>query len=394
MAFSITQTPATVNLSQSPVIYTVFEDTPVITSSSFQYVGELYYWTGSLTQSGSAADYTVVKYPNTSGRGIFDLNRIIYSTLTDPAIANTSNVRFFAVDFYWQYLSGSVYETGSHTKSATYSALDGYSIFQEPIGQAIENKTPFWPLMTDGPDEQDVLSTNIGTIALWRGIGSTTPVNYLIYSSSLGNSAVSFTVPTSTNTSGSVYQIPAFPAQSGSQSFVTSSLVDWYSIQLGTDAGGAVPITPPIRFNVVCNEKYPNVRIKWKNRYGQFDYLNFNLVSRQSFETTKRTYQPQLGSWEGTSLSYNDYDSGVQNYISDSKQMLSVNTNWLTEDYNDILKQLMVSDEIYWVYDEPTTKVRPLTISTSNIVFKTGVVDKLIQYQFDFDFGQAYKLII
>jgi len=395
MAFSITQTPATVNLSQSPVIYTVYEDTPVITSSSFQYVGELYYWTGSLTQSGSSSDYIIVKYPNTSGRGIFDLNRIIYSTLTDPAIANTSNVRFFAVDFYWQYLSGSVYETGSHTKSATYSALDGYSIFQEPIGQAIENKTPFWPLMTDGPAEQDVLSTNIGTIGVWRGQGAPA-VDYLIVSSSLGNQSfdITTTFGTSTNTSGSVKQLSVFPSDSGSLGNVTSSLVDWYSVQLGIDEGGPAAITPPIRFNVVCNEKYPNVRIKWKNRYGQFDYLNFNLVSRQSFETTKRTYQPQLGSWEGTSLSYKDYDSGVQNYISDSKQMLSVNTNWLTEDYNDILKQLMVSDEIYWVYDEPTTKVRPLTISTSNIVFKTGVVDKLIQYQFDFDFGQAYKLII
>ncbi len=122
--------------------------------------------------------------------------------------------------------------------------------------------------------------------------------------------------------------------------------------------------------------------------------MNFNLVSRQSFETTKRTYQPQLGSWEGTSLSYNDYDSATLNYIADSKQMISVNSNWLSEDYNEILKQLLVSDEIYWVYNEPSTSVRPLTISTSNIVFKTGVVDKLIQYQFDFDFGQPYKLII
>ena len=33
-------------------------------------------------------------------------------------------------------------------------------------------------------------------------------------------------------------------------------------------------------------------------------------------------------------------------------------------------------------------------ITTNNIVFKTGVNDKLIQYQFDFDWGQSYKLII
>jgi hypothetical protein len=54
---------------------------------------------------------------------------------------------------------------------------------------------------------------------------------------------------------------------------------------------------------------------------------------------------------------------------------------------------LLVSDEIYWIYNEPND-LRPLTITTNNMVFKTGVNDKLVQYQFDFDWGQAYKLII
>jgi hypothetical protein len=118
------------------------------------------------------------------------------------------------------------------------------------------------------------------------------------------------------------------------------------------------------------------------------------MVSKQSFSTEKRTYQPQLGTWESSTLSYQDYNTSNQAYIVDSKQNLLVNTNWLPENYNNILKQLLVSDEIYWVYDEPNNKVRPMTIITQNIVFKTGVVDKLIQYQFDFQYGQPYKLIM
>jgi hypothetical protein len=54
----------------------------------------------------------------------------------------------------------------------------------------------------------------------------------------------------------------------------------------------------------------------------------------------------------------------------------------------------MVSDEIYWVYNETTGAVRPLSIVTSNLGFKTGVVDKVIQYQFEFNLGQSYKLIM
>ena len=152
----------------------------------------------------------------------------------------------------------------------------------------------------------------------------------------------------------------------------------------------------PITFNIVCNQKYPNIRIKWKNRYGQFDWFNFNMVNRQSFNTERRTYQPQLGSWQSPTLAYNNYDSSVLNYIADSKQAISVNTDWVDEAYNEIFKQLLVSDEVYWIYDESTNPVqlRPITIRTDSITFKAGVVDKVIQYSFDFNWGQAYKLII
>ena len=112
MSLSITQTPALVSLAQSPIIFTLSESTPVYTSSSFQYVGDLYYWQGGPNASSSAADYTITKFPNTAGVGLFDLNRIINSTLTDYAQQNTSNVVYFAVDFYWQYYSGTTYITG------------------------------------------------------------------------------------------------------------------------------------------------------------------------------------------------------------------------------------------------------------------------------------------
>jgi hypothetical protein len=387
MSLSITQTPATASLAQSPIIFTLAESTPVYTSSSFQYVGELYYWTGSLTNSASLSDYTIVKFPNTANVGIFDLNRIINSTLTPLAIANTSSVSYFAVDFYYQYLSGSTYVTGSHLKSSTYKALDGYGLFPDTIGQQIFTASIYWPLMTDGPATQSCFDTNTGMSGIYTGnVGGTQPTK-IVYTSNLGTA--NYNVSSSTATQGQIYQYPIGPLQSG---FPLSTIgMTTYSVQAYS---GSVTIGSSVRYDLTCQQKYPNVRIKWKNRFGQFDYMNFNMVSKQSFTTERKTYQPQLGTWESSTLSYQNYDTGNQAYIVDSKQMISVNTNWLSEGYNDILKQLLVSDEIYWVYDEANNLVKPLTIITENIVFKTGVVDKLIQYQFDFQFGQPYKLIM
>jgi hypothetical protein len=388
MSLSITQTPALVSLAQSPIIFTVAEsDANLLTSSSFQYIGELYYWQGGLNASSSTAEYIINKYPNNSSVGIFDLNRIINSTLTDLAIANTSNVEYYAVDFYTQYYNGAVFVTGSHVRSQTFKALDGYGIFQEPIGQNITSASAFWPLMTDGPVTQSAFTTNYGSASVYVGTaGGTLQPNKIVYTSDLGTA--NLTISGNTSSSAQVAQYPIGPSAAG---FPLSGSFTYYTTQAYNNS---TPLGSPITYTIDCIQKYPNIRIKWKNRYGQFDYFNFYMVNRQSFQTEKRTYQPQLGSWESSTLSYNDYDSGILNYIVDSKQSISVNSFWIPESYNDVLKELLVTDEAYWVYDEANNKVRPITITTQNIVFKTGVNDHLIQYQFDFDYGQAYKLII
>jgi hypothetical protein len=387
MALSITQTPATASLAQSPIIFTVAESNLVnLTSSSFQYVGELYYWTGSVLASGSLSDYTISKFPNTSNVGIFDLNRIINSTLTDLLIQNSSNVVYFAVDFYPQYLSGSIFITGSHVKSELYKALDGYGIFPETIGQQLNTLSTYYPLLTDGPVTQSAFLDNVGLSGVAVGTLGGTVADRIVYSGNTGTAT--YFLSSSTATSGQIDDYPIGVAQSG---FPLSGSLDYYTIQ---PYSGSTALGATIRYEIVCPQKYPNVRIKWKNRFGQFDYLNFNMINRESLSTTRRTYQPTLGTWEGSTFSYQSYNSSMLDYIVDTKQTLQVNTNWVNEDYNDIFKQLMVSDEIYWVYDEATNAVKPLSIASSGIQFKTGVVDKLIQYQFEFNLGQSYKLIM
>ena len=517
MALSILQYPASCSLAQSPIVFSVSESSAANTSASFQYNCDLYYWTGLPNASSPNPAYTLVKYPNASNVGIFDVSKIINSTLVDSRQENPSNVTYFKGDFYFQYRSGSAYATGSKVSSGVYSALDGYAIFQEPINQQIVSKSEFWPLMTDGPATQSIFSQNKGVIGVMTVEGCNNDVNFLLYSSSLTSSYVQLS--SSLNSNEIIQQTSGFPSENGfpitytdwytictvsasvsesietlitnvSASFFSDSMgegeadftinfesqvlnnansICWYTASLDTlyvvtsndenifsFSGGAaqncarvkgidcvtgvvdletnwtvaaegegftgslvfalscdtqdniftsssfytvetlVSGTPVscLRFEEICQQKYPNVRIKWKNRYGQFDYHNFYLVNRQSFTTTNRSYQPQLGTWEGSTLSYNAGDSSKLNYIVDSEQQITVNSGYLDEQYNEIFKQLLVSEEIYWCYGDNEENIRPITIATQNVTFKTGVVDKLIQYTFDFAWGQGYKLIL
>ena len=391
MSYSYIQTPPSFSLAQSPIIFSV-SSSQYVSETNFQYIGELTIWTGSLTDSASGDFWTLAKYPSADGQtGIFDVSRIVYSTLTQLTQQNVSPVTYFKLDSYYRYYDGSTYVTGSRIESALYKAIDGYKIFPEQIGSEINTSTPFWPIMTDGPATQSVMADNDGRMAVYSGYLGATPglvADRLIYSGSNG-STYSYVIATA-NSTNTNEQITSFPMAMHEPDFpLTLTGLDSYTIQAYYQT---LPIGQSIKWEVVCNQKYPNVRIKWKNRYGEFDYLNFNMVNRKSMDSTKRTYQPQLGSWQGRTLSYNEYDSQTLNYIVDSKQNIIVNSNWLSEDYNDILKQLLVSNEIYW--DLGNDEVKPLTIITSNIQFKTGVVDKLIQYSFEFQYGQGYKLII
>jgi len=389
MSLSITQTPALVSLAQSPIPFTVAEsDAKLLTSSSFQYIGELYYWTGAPTQSGSVANYTITKYPNTSGVGIFDVSKIINSTLTQLAYVNSSNVMFFAVDFYWQWLNGTTYVTGSHVKSSTYKALDGYGLMGvDAVGAPISSGSIFWPLMTAGAVTQSFLSSNGGYGGVYVGVNDRPQVTKLTYTNSLGASG-DFAVSNNVSSSGQIAQYPVGPTALGFPISTTNAL--WYQIQA---YAGTTPVGNSVRYEYELTQKYDNVRIMYKNRFGQFDYMNLYMQNRQSFNVQKRSFQPQLGSWNSSTLSYQNYDSNNKNYIIDANQSISANSNWLYEAQNEPIKQLLASDEIYWVYDEANNYVRPLNIVTSNLQFKTGVNDHLIQYQFDFTFGQSFKLI-
>ena len=400
MALTIIQTPNDVNLAQSPIVFSVSEsNSQAFTSSSFQYLADLYYWTGSVTNSGSS-DYTLTKYPNSSRTGIFDVSRIINSELSDIVQAVSSSVRYLAIDSYIQYLSGSTFVTGSHTKSNVYKAIDGYSIFQEPINQRIEDKTPYWPIMTQGPSSQSYQEGTGGRMSIWVGENGVAPqVTALIYSSSEAGEDNNYVlIPTgSTNSSEMIVTFPISPSEPDWPMATDLNNFEIFAISGSTNYDGSNRISDRIHFDYVCDTKYDNIRVKWKNRFGAFDYYNFNLVSKQSMSTSRQRYQPQIGSWNGRTLSYEQFENSTQNYIVDSKQNLSVNSNYLPESYNDIFKELMVSDEVYWVQSYTTSggeQLMPLAVQSSNFNIKTTKVDKLIQYSFDFIRGQGYKLII
>ena len=390
MALVFNQLPPTMSLAQSPIAFSVFENTGLYSGSEFQYTCQLNYWMGNESDSGSY-DYLLTKFPNTSGVGIFDISRVLNSALNQLAYDYTSSVLYYKAGFNYNYLSGSVRVSGSNTPlitSGIYKSLDGYALFPEPINQNVPSKSVHWPLMTDGPVSQSVLPTDIGSIGTYVGVTGATQPTQVRYTK-IGGSSSNIAVTSTTSSMGQITRVPLAPSQSGFPLTVADG--DAYTIQA---YNSSTPLGTPLYFEVQCAYKYTPVRIMWKNRYGQFDYQNFYKANYKTFSTDQKTYQPQLGSWDATSLSYNTAQNNTQKYIVNTNEQLDVNSDWLPENFNEIYKQLLVADEVYWIYDQDNNFVKPLAVLTNNVRFKTNVNEKLIQYTVSFSIGQTFKLII
>ena len=379
---TINQTPPLINFGQSPIAFSVYDG--AYASSSFQYTCTLQIWTGSLSASGSGTQYALRKYPNASGYGLFDVSRFVNSSLTNLAYQATSSVVYFKPTFNYQY-QGSI--TGSNITSSVCIGLDGYNIFPNQINSSATSSA-YWPLMTDGPQSQSIAINDNGWWGVYVGEGSNVNVSYTAsYANGTSTSATKTVSGSTSNTTASIAWIPMGPVQPGFPLALTNGGSDLVSYTIKSNGLS-------INQTIECAYKYTPVRVLWKNRHGQIDWRNAWYKNTQDFTTEQRVYQPQLGTWNSSQLNYNAYQTATQRYIVDATQTITVNTEFLPQDYNEILKQLMVTDEVYWAYDIPNSLVKPLTIKSNKLDFKTGVNDKLIQYTFTFDVGQPFKLII
>jgi hypothetical protein len=434
MPIQVLQKPSDVQSAQSPIVFSVItsgSEANAYTASGFQYTANLYIWSGTTAQSGSYL-YQSRKYPNTSGSGIFDFSKMINSTLTDLSAENGSNLKFYKVDFGFQYESGSSYVTQSGALTSVscsvggtlFKAYDGYSLFPEQINTSLySGSNGAFPIMSDmWTVTQSVLENDVtkigaastGTsqrgISYFRGQSDNVIPNLIAITASYTTGtkiSASLAIAQGTTTAGQIQFNGSAPGDGGWPFYGGTATIPLTNLDtyVFNTYSGSLKLGPSVNYEVVCKHYYEPVRIAYKNRYGQFDFINFYKRHDNQFNTEQRIYQPQLGSWQSSTLSYNGFQTRQQRYIVDATEVITCNTDFLQEGYNELIKQLLVSDEIYWLYEnidvngdpggfDSFTNIKPLTIQTNSLQFKTGVNNKLIQYTITFDIGQPYKLIL
>jgi len=134
--------------------------------------------------------------------------------------------------------------------------------------------------------------------------------------------------------------------------------------------------------------KYTPQRVSFMNKFGVIQDLWFFKRRDDSFETERDDYKRSILEIGTSSVSYNTNKHSRQATDVRATEMLKMNTGFITEDHNEVIKQLMVTEHC-WVHNSDST-LTPLVPSTTSFQEKKEVNEKLINFTVEFKVANNY----
>lgn len=350
---------------------------------------ELYIYTGTLTTDKPAtAQYTITKNEISSNDYVvFEISELVRDYL-DIEFDGEYDSQCVWVESDIEYFNSAGTSLG--TSNTDYIAFDGYGYFEEGINPELStsylqsNNTIF------RLDDQNVRipifvnGTNSVTFLYKGEVKRTLIIPDILIRKTLDEIDY-ITVSGSNNTDTYKERVLAdggtFEDNSLLDAFLDSidvGLVD--ELYINSDSG-----TEVIKIVTEPCTKYEPIKVTFVNKFGALQDIWFSLKSTESLNTTGETYKANVVDF-GT-LTYDTYKPQVAQYNKLGKESITLNTNYLSEDYNEVIKQLMMSEQVWLTKLTDTELVLAVIPKTQSVTYKTSLNDRLVQYTIDFDYA-------
>jgi len=353
--------------------------------------------TGTTNSSALASATLLVKiYSGHSSTTMADAQYSISSTAINGSVAfeasdlvrdyieNTFNgdytgsAKWFNYTIFREYVN----DTPSTTSVQTLSAFDGYGYFEDGSNpqnaQTVlqSNKTIY-----KYSDEPLRLPVHITTSTEFTFLQDGTS----IYNTTLGTSSNSTNIIryVSSETTG----IQSWQDRVEGSSGTIESLdcvkyhlgdVDLYGVDtIYVNDGNTVEV---YKVENIEECKYNPYKVTFVNKFGALQDLWFFKRSNLSLQTKQESYKANIVT-NGT-YSTSTRQNTIFNKV--GSESLKLNTGFYPESYNEIFRQLSLSEEVWIKYEGQTL---PIIVKTSSLNYKTSINDKLINYTMDVEFA-------
>ena len=125
---------------------------------------------------------------------------------------------------------------------------------------------------------------------------------------------------------------------------------------------------------------YDPKKITFINKFGALQDMYFFKKSVDKMATQRENYKANI---LNNFYQYSTTQHVQRDFNITAKESTTLSSGFLNEEYNEVFKQMMLSEKI-WVTNTDG-QVLPLNIKTSSIQYKTSLNDRLVEYTFDFD---------
>lgn len=146
---------------------------------------------------------------------------------------------------------------------------------------------------------------------------------------------------------------------------------------------------------IVCAGFYANYLIHFMNKFGGFESMLFNKVSRKMFDVEKKNWQQLPYRVDGSGVvtvkggeGGNIMHAQQSTFASRFKEKLKLSTDLLTDAEYQWLGQLIFSP---FIYLEENGTLYPVLLTDTNYELKEQIVDSLTNLNINIEFGTSYK---
>ncbi len=257
-------------------------------------------------------------------------------------------------------------DAGTYTllDTTTYKAFDGFGYYEQGYNYSLSDvvlhdEGTFYYAYDSSIDPSTNNAYRGGQIMLER------QVNWDAKYTNLRTGATLTVSLTGTNAMRDVYRVhPNYYADGNKLEIIgTLSAVKW---------------TGYFKPNLNC--RYTPVLCDFVNKYGAWQRTWFYAASNNTLSVENTKYNLM----QSTFPNYNTLEGQTKSFNTNGKNSIKVNTDWVDESYNDLLKQLMLSERIL-------INNYPATLKTQNTELFKNINQKTINYQLEFEF--AYNTI-
>jgi hypothetical protein len=192
--------------------------------------------------------------------------------------------------------------------------------------------------------------------------------------------------PTSNNSQDQIIYAGVGPANLQNNAWLdntikpsTHDIGDYYDVIL-KDSGGDTIDT--VRYYLVCEPKYTPYQIAFINRFGVADFITFFKRSDERGNFTQDTYQKSIynDGFTTPSLEVGKYNSFNVN----SRNSLTLNTGFVEQDYDETIKDILMSEYVAVLENGNWIAVQP---ERGSIEYQKHVNQKLINYTLTFTYA-------